>query len=106
VTTRQSAPKRALRLGELRAHAEQIRAIADRYGVCNVRVFGSVARDTATDESDLDLLVDLAPGHGYFALAGFALDVEDLLGVFTQIATPAGLKPRMRERILTDAVAL
>lgn len=106
VTIPEAAPKRALKLAELRAHAGRIQAIADRYGICNVRVFGSVARDAATADSDLDLLVDVAPGHGYFDLAGFALDVEDLLGVFTQIATPAGLKPRMRERILADAVPL
>ena len=99
-------PTRALRLAELRAHAEQIRAIAGRYGIDNVRVFGSVARDAATEGSDLDLLVDVAPGHGYLDLTGFALDVEDLLGVLTQVATPAGIKPRIRERILAQAVAL
>jgi predicted nucleotidyltransferase len=101
-----AAPTRAVRLAELRSHAEQIRAIASRYGIDNVRVFGSVARDTATADSDLDLLVDVEPGRGYFDLAGFALDVEDLLGVFTQVATPNGLKPRMRARILADAVPL
>jgi hypothetical protein len=99
-------PTRALRLAELRAHAERIRAIAGRYGIDNVRVFGSVARDVATESSDLDLLVDVAPGHGYLDLTGFALDVEDLLGVFTQVATPGGLKARLRERIMAEAVPL
>ena len=80
--------------------------IATRYGIHNVRVFGSVARDTATADSDLDLLVDVQPGHGYFDLAGFALDVEDLLGVFTQVATPNGLNPRIRAKILAEAVPL
>jgi hypothetical protein len=42
----------------------------------------------------------------YFDLAGFALDVGDLLGVFTQVATPNGLKLRVRARILADAVPL
>jgi predicted nucleotidyltransferase len=101
-----AAPKRAVRMVELRRHHEQIQAIADRYGVSNIRVFGSVARGTATADSDLDLLVDVEPGRGYFELAGFALDVEDLLGVFTQVATPNGLNPRMRARILADAVPL
>ena len=98
-----AVPKRAVRLAELRTHREQIRAIAEGYGIYNVRVFGSVARDAATVDSDLDLLVDVQPGRGYFDLAGFALDVEDLLGVFTQVATPNGLKPRMRARVLHDA---
>jgi hypothetical protein len=107
MSTRQTpAPTRALRLAEVRGHSEQIRSIAGRYGIGNVRVFGSVARDAATSDSDLDLLVDVSPGHGYLDLTGFALDVEDLLGVLTQVATPAGLKPRMRERILAEAVPL
>jgi predicted nucleotidyltransferase len=101
-----AAPKRAVRLAELRAHRAEINAIADRYGIRNVRVFGSVARDTATADSDLDLLVDVEPGRGYFDLAGFALDVEDLLEVFTQVATPNGLKPRIRATVLADAVPL
>ena len=39
-------------------HREEILRIAARHGATNVRVFGSVARDTAGPESDLDLLVD------------------------------------------------
>ena len=101
-----TAPTRAVGLAELRSHADEIHAIADRYGVFNVRVFGSVARDAATADSDLDLLVDVQPGRGYFDLAGFALDVEDLLGVFTQVATPNGLHPRMRVEILAESVPL
>ena len=60
-----AVPKRAVRLAELLAHRAQINGIATRYGIHNVRVFGSVARDTATADSDLDLLVDVQPGHGY-----------------------------------------
>jgi predicted nucleotidyltransferase len=101
-----AAPRRAVRLAELRTHREQIHAVADRYGIHNVRVFGSVARDTATLDSDLDLLVDVEPGRGYFDLTGFALEIEDLLGVFTQVATPNGLNPRIRATILADAVPL
>lgn len=101
-----AAPKRAVRLAELLLHRAEIRTIGIRYGVHNVRVFGSVARDTATRESDLDLVVDVEPGRGYFDLAGFALDVEDLLGVFTQVATPNGLNPRIRDKILAEAVPL
>ena len=100
------SPRQAVRLAELRTHREQIQAIAVRYGVYNVRVFGSVARDTATADSDLDLLVDVQPDRGYLDLAGFALDVDDLLGVFTQVATPNGLNPRIRAKILADAVPL
>lgn len=100
------APRRAVTLAELRGRRDDIRACAARYGIDNVRVFGSVAHGSATTDSDLDLLVDVSPGHGYLDLTGFALAVEDLLGVFTQVATPGGLKARLRERVLTEAVPL
>ena len=58
------------------------------FGVRNSQVFGSVARGEATPDSDLDLLVDVERGHGYFDMAGFALGAENELGVMTQVATP------------------
>jgi predicted nucleotidyltransferase len=93
-------------LGEVLAHSDEIRAMASRHGLSNVRVFGSVVRGQADERSDLDLLVDVGAGHGYLDMAGFALDVEDLLGVFTQVATLAGLKSRIRNRVTTEAVAV
>lgn len=101
-----AAPYRRVTLAEIRAHKDTIAKVGCKYGVSNIRVFGSVARGEADRNSDLDLLVDVAPGHGYFDMAAFALDVEDILGVFTQVATERGLKERMRERILAEAVAL
>jgi predicted nucleotidyltransferase len=100
------APRRAVTLGELRAHRDEIVALGRQFGVRNIRVFGSVARGEATSDSDLDLLVDVDMGHGYIDMAGFALGVEDTLGVFTQVATPRGLKLRIRDRVLREAVAL
>ncbi|MER6994002.1 nucleotidyltransferase domain-containing protein [Saccharopolyspora hirsuta] len=98
------APHRRITLDEVRAHRDEIYRIAEKYGVSNVRVFGSVARGEADDDSDLDLLIDVARGHGFLAMSGFALDVEELLNVFTQVATPNGLKERIRDEVLTEAV--
>jgi hypothetical protein len=91
---------------ELRAHHDEIYVIAERHGMSNVRVFGSVARGEATENSDLDLLIDVGEGRGYFAMSGFALDIEELLGVFTQVATVNGLKKHVRDRVLAEAVAI
>jgi predicted nucleotidyltransferase len=99
-------PRRAVTLREVRAQRDAIVQLGERFGVRNIRVFGSVARCEATADSDLDLLVDVDRGHGYIDMAGFALGVEDRLGVFTQVATPKGLKLRIRDRILREAVAL
>ena len=100
------APRRAVTLDEVRAHRDAIIRLGQRFGVRNIRVFGSVARGEASSDSDLDLLVNVNRGHGYFDMAGFALGVEDELGVMTQVATPGGLKPRIRGRVLREAIAL
>lgn len=103
---RLDAPRRAVTLEEVRSHRDEIVRIGERYGVGNIKVFGSVVRGQASDASDLDLLVDVERGHGYFDMAGFALDVEELLGVLTQVATVGGLKARMRDRVLREATPL
>jgi predicted nucleotidyltransferase len=98
-------PRRAVTLAELREHREEILAIGRRVGVSNIRVFGSVARGEADDQSDLDLLVDVAPGVG-LEIVDFALGVQDLMQVFTEIVTVSGLKQRIRGRVLAEAVPL
>ena len=102
----ETASRRAVGIDEVRRHRAELAAIGKRYGVENIRVFGSVARGEADDSSDLDLLVDVLPGRGLLALSGFAGEVDDVLQVFTQVATVNGLRPRIRARVLAEAVPL
>jgi uncharacterized protein len=95
-----------LSLGSLRGVRSMILAAARRRGVHDVRVFGSVARDEADAGSDLDLLVAPGPGTTLFDLSGFALDVEEIVGRHVDVATPGGLKARIRDRVLAEAVDL
>ena len=85
---------------------EDILRIAKRNGVHNVRVFGSVVRGEADAESDIDLLVDMEPKRSLLDLAGFLLEVEKLLGCKVDAVTEKGLRGRIRERVLKEAVAL
>lgn len=91
-------------LEEVRNHRAEIVEIAERHGVQNIRIFGSVVRGEADEASDLDLLVDVLPGHGLLALSAFAGEVEARLNVVIQVATVNGLKPRIRERVIAEAV--
>lgn len=95
-----------LTLAALRAMRGKILDAASRRGVGDVRVFGSVARDEAGEASDVDLLVAPGPQTTLFDLSGFALDVEDIVGRHVDVATPRGLKARIRDRVLAEAVAL
>lgn len=87
-------------------HRDEVVAIADHYGARNVRLFGSVARGDADAESDIDLLVDLEPGRSLFDLGGLQMDLQELLGCRVDVVTEAGLRPRLRERVLREARSL
>ena len=88
------------------ARREYILTIARRFGASNVRVFGSVARGSDTEGSDVDFLVSVEPGRSLLDLAGLKLGLEDILGRNVDVATEAGLKPKFRERVLAEAVAI
>jgi len=75
-------------------------------GVENVRVFGSVARGEDSPQSDIDLLVDLGPEATLLELAGLREDLDALLGIRVDVATPGMLKPAIRARALAEAVPL
>jgi predicted nucleotidyltransferase len=90
----------------LKDKREAILQIAAKHGARNVRVFGSVARGEADDQSDIDFLVDMEPGRSLLDLSGLLVDLQGLLGQNVDVVTERGLKPRIRERVLHEAVAL
>ncbi len=71
-----------------------------------MRVFGSVARGQDDEDSDVDLLVDMDPGRSLLDLGGLSSDLEALLDRRVDIVTMAGLRDRIRERVLGEAKAL
>ncbi len=90
----------------LQAKREEILRIAAKYGASNVRIFGSVARGEADEQSDIDLLVNLEPGRSLLDLCGLLIDLEELLGCKVDVVTEKGLRDRIRERVLKEAVAI
>jgi len=94
-------------LGELlKEKRQEILRIATRYGARKVRVFGSVARAEADELSDVDFLVELEPGRSLFDLGGLQFELESLLRCRVDVVTERGLKPRIRERVLQEAITL
>lgn len=71
-----------------------------------MRVFGSVARGDDDEESDIDLLVEMDPGRSLFDLGGLNAELEALLERRVDLVTPAGLRARIRDRVLAEARAL
>lgn len=90
----------------LRERRTEIESIARAHGATRIRVFGSVARGDASESSDLDLLVDLDEGRGLFDLGALLMDLRDLLGCEVDVATGGGLRPRVAQRVLAEAIDL
>lgn len=89
-----------------RTKRDDILNLAARYGAYNVRVFGSVARGEADEKSDIDFLVNMEKGRSLFDLGGLLIDLEELLGCNVDVITEAGLRDRIRDRVLIEAIAL
>lgn len=84
----------------------EIVSVAAKFGATNVRVFGSAARGEMREGSDLDLLVQMNAGTSLFDLVGLSQALEDTLGVDVDVLSEGGLSPYLRDRILSEAVAL
>ena len=82
----------------------EILRIASRYDARDVRVFGSVARGEDDRESDVDFLVGLETGRSLLDLGGLQMELEELLGCRVDVVTTRGLKARLRERVLREAM--
>lgn len=82
----------------------EILRIASRHGAHDVRVFGSVARGASDRESDVDFLVELEAGRSLLDLGGLQMELESLLGCRVDVVTTRGLKARIRERVLREAM--
>jgi hypothetical protein len=90
----------------IETHRAELPALARRRGVTGVRVFGSMSRDDGRDDSDVGLLVTLAPGTSALALGGLLLDAQELLGRRVDVVTKASLHPALREQVVASAVPL
>ena len=90
----------------LKARRDQILNLCAKYGASNVRVFGSVARGEANESGDIDLIVDFDPERSLLDHAALWLELQELVGVRVDVVSSRGLKPRIRERVLQEAVPL
>ncbi len=84
----------------LAAHRDEIAG----FGVSSLSIFGSVARDEAGPESDVDLLVEFGVPVGLFEFVALKDFLEGLLGRRVDLATPDALRESMKAEVLREAV--
>lgn len=93
--------QRELALQVLASHMEEIRR---KFDVESLALFGSVARDQAGPESDLDILVAFSRTPGLFGFLDLKEYLESLLGRPVDLVTRNAIKKQLRSRILQEAV--
>ena len=87
-------------------HRDEILRLARAHGARNLRLFGSAARGDDRSDSDLDLLVEMEPGRSLVDHVALKQDLEGLLGRDVDVVTEQSLHPRLRDRVLREAVSL
>ena len=104
VPTAASAQVRAA----LDQHADEIAAILARYAATDPRLFGSVARGEASDDSDVDILVQLTPGAGnpLLRVSGIAEEMSRLLGTKVDVVAPELLRDVVSAAATAESVAV
>lgn len=90
----------------IREKRDLIVHVAARHGATHVRLIGSFARGEARPDSDVDLLVSWAEGTSLFDQAALTVELEKLLGRKVDIASDGWVKPKLRESVYRDAIAL
>jgi predicted nucleotidyltransferase len=93
-------------LHDLRAKRQRIIEIANRNRAANIRVFGSVSRNEATEASDVDFLVSFMPGATLLDQVGLIEELQIELGQAVDVVSDRALNRHLRDRILKEAQPL
>ncbi len=83
---------------------QQQEELSKNYHVASLYVFGSVARDEARPDSDIDILVEFNQPVGLFHFIDLQQHLEDILGIKVDLGTRRSLKPSIKEQVLQEAV--
>ena len=77
-----------------------------RFGVVSASLFGSVARDRARPMSDVDIMVEFAPGQpgGLFRYVELKHALEGILCRPVDLITKSNIRPRLKARILAECL--
>jgi predicted nucleotidyltransferase len=87
-------------LQRLEAHREELEAMGVRY----LAIFGSVARDEAGPNSDVDILVDLERPAGLLSFARLQNYLASLLGRKVDVVPRDSVRPQLEARIGREAL--
>lgn len=91
---------------EIKEIKDKILPVLKRYGVSKAALFGSSVRGDMTEESDLDILVEIEKDISLLDFVGLKLELEEILGRKVDLVEYCTLKPIIRERVLREQVPI
>lgn len=91
---------------KIRQVKEKILPILQRYGVKRVGLFGSFVREEMSEDSDIDILVEIEEDISLLDFVGLKLEIEEALGRKVDLVEYSTIKPLLRERILSEQVPI
>ena len=101
---RPSREDRMCKLDEIMAKRDEIRALAQKYKVLRIFVFGSCARKEETPDSDIDFLMDFNIDSSWKDQRDFRNELERIFNSKVDIISRIGINPYLQERIEQEAV--
>ena len=96
--------KQLLKRNDVLALLQAYKPTLEKFKVKSLLLFGSVARDEADAESDVDLLVEFEQTIGLFTFVRLQRYLENILGCKVDLGTPDSLKSHLRKEVLQEAV--
>ncbi|NJK62110.1 MAG: nucleotidyltransferase family protein [Synechococcaceae cyanobacterium SM2_3_1] len=95
-----------MNLETLQSQRQAILHIAAKHGAFNQYIFGSVARQESTPNSDLDLLAELETQRTLLDQIALIQDLQEFLGCPVDVVEPDSLHDLIRDQILQEAIPL
>lgn len=94
-------------LEEIKQLLQQSKSVLQKnYKVTELGIFGSYVRGEQNESSDVDVLIDYEKAPTLFKLVELRNYLNKLMGMKVDVVTKKGLKPRIRERVLSEVVYL
>jgi len=78
--------------------------LCENYQITQIGIFGSYAREEQTEQSDVDVLIDYEHAPTLFKLVELRGYLSELMGMQVDVVTKNGLKPRIRDRVLSEVI--
>lgn len=85
---------------------KDILSLARQHGAASIKIFGSVVRGEEQPNSDVDFLVQMEKGRSLFDMGGLLMDLQDLLDCKVDVVSENGLRSRIKDHVLREAMSI